>query len=301
MNLQLNNVALFLNHSPEVEETSVQPVSLPIDAIQTRPSQPRRYFSPQAHQELVDSIRQHGILQPILVRPLDGGTYELVAGERRYRAAIDAGLTNIPVLIKQLSDGEASELTLIENLQRENLNPLEEAEGILELLSIALEKPISDVPKILYRMQNEAVGKVTQNVLSSEEANKIKEVFRRVGTISWESFIPSRLSLLSLPNDILAALREGKIEYTKAVALAKIKDDNSRRDFLLRAIEEKWTLSQIKEKIKSLSTKEEETINPQQRIKSFAAKLKKSKSLADQKVWKKIEGYLSKIESLIED
>ena len=88
-------------------------------------------FEPQALEELASSIREHGVLQPILVRPLAGGRYELVAGERRWRAAKLAGLKEMPALVR--SDNDAREVAIIENLQRENLNPIEEAEALLAL------------------------------------------------------------------------------------------------------------------------------------------------------------------------
>jgi ParB family chromosome partitioning protein len=121
--------------------------------------QPRRYFDEAAMQELVASVEQHGILQPLLVRPLAGDGYEIVAGERRFRAAEKVRLRDVPVIVRSMSDAEALQYALLENLQRENLNPVEETEGILQLLALYLDKPTSDVTSILYRMNNEAVKK----------------------------------------------------------------------------------------------------------------------------------------------
>ena len=127
---KLKNVALFA----ESESESV-PSTLPLDKITLPQTQPRRYFDPQAMQSLVESIKSEGILQPLLVRPV-GKKYEVVAGERRYRAALEAGLTEVPATIREMTDGQAVQYALVENLQREDLNPVEEAEGILSLLSI---------------------------------------------------------------------------------------------------------------------------------------------------------------------
>ncbi|MHC5756082.1 MAG: ParB/RepB/Spo0J family partition protein, partial [Nostoc sp.] len=99
-------------------------------------------------------VKQHGILQPLLVRPLGGGKYELVAGERRYRAAQSAELEVVPVVVRELSDDQAFQLALIENLQREDLNPVEETEGILHLLAIRLHCDVEAVKSLLYRMKN---------------------------------------------------------------------------------------------------------------------------------------------------
>lgn len=106
---------------------------LPIDRIAPNSEQPRKIFDEAALQELADSIRHEGVLQPLLVRPLAGGNYEIVAGERRWRASQIAGLREVPVIIKDLNDEQALAIALIENLQREDLNPMEEALGYKEL------------------------------------------------------------------------------------------------------------------------------------------------------------------------
>ena len=107
--------------------------TLPISEIVPNRDQPRKTFDEAALAELAQSIEQHGILQPLLVRPMPSGNYQLVAGERRWRAAMMCKLTEVPVVIKELSDNEAMELAIIENLQREDLNPIEEAEGLQAL------------------------------------------------------------------------------------------------------------------------------------------------------------------------
>jgi ParB family transcriptional regulator, chromosome partitioning protein len=104
-----------------------------LTSIVPSPLQPRKNFSPEALQELIDSIRQHGIIQPLIVRRLNGGTHELIAGERRWRAAQEVGLSEVPVIVRSASDLEVLELSLIENLQRTDLNPIEEAHGYARL------------------------------------------------------------------------------------------------------------------------------------------------------------------------
>ncbi len=123
--------ALLAENSVEDEAKTV---TLRIADIEPNRAQPRKQFDEQALAELADSIAQHGVLQPLLVRPLTDGTYQLVAGERRWRASRMAGLTEVPVVIRELSDQEAAELALIENLQREDLNPMEEALGFKTLM-----------------------------------------------------------------------------------------------------------------------------------------------------------------------
>lgn len=127
---------------------------VPTQDIKMPSQQPRRYFDPHKQEQLVESIREHGILEPLLVRPLPDQHYELVAGERRYRAAVALKLEEIPVVIKQLSDREALQLTLVENLQREDLNPVEETEGILQLLALHLNSTMEGSRQLLYQMKN---------------------------------------------------------------------------------------------------------------------------------------------------
>jgi ParB family chromosome partitioning protein len=109
-------------------------VVLPVASILPNPDQPRRHFDQEALAELTASIRQHGVLQPILVRPIDGASHQIIAGERRWRAAQAAGLHEMPVIIRPLSDGAVAEIALIENIQRSDLNAIEEARGYQRLI-----------------------------------------------------------------------------------------------------------------------------------------------------------------------
>lgn len=115
-------------------EDGVTTVTLPLDEIVPNRDQPRKQFDEAALADLSDSIAQHGVLQPLLVRPMPDGSYQLVAGERRWRASRMAGLSEVPVVIRDMNEQEAAELALIENLQREDLNPMEEAIGYRTLM-----------------------------------------------------------------------------------------------------------------------------------------------------------------------
>lgn len=140
--------ALFADNS--VEESSQTPVKLKIMEIEPNREQPRKIFDEAALGELADSIAKHGVIQPLLVRPIKDGGYQLVAGERRWRASRMAGLTEVPVVIKELNDSETVELAMVENLQREDLNPLEEALGykyMMEKLSITQDEAAQKVGK----------------------------------------------------------------------------------------------------------------------------------------------------------
>ncbi|HEY9631568.1 MAG TPA: ParB/RepB/Spo0J family partition protein [Coleofasciculaceae cyanobacterium] len=278
--------------------------SLPVESITLPASQPRRYFDPEKLRQLTESVRQHGILEPILVRPFKKeGLYELVAGERRFRAAQEVGLSSVPVTIRELSDEEALQLALVENLQREDLNPVEETEGILQLLSLRLNIPPIDVPPFLYKMRNEALGTVNQNVLINSEAQLVQAVFTEVGTITWESFVTSRLPLLRLPPEILESLQSGKIAYTKAQAIARVKDDGYRKKLLEEAIAQDLSLSQIKDKVAVLKfPKANGETQPPLRIQidDVLRQAKRSKVWDDPKKQRRLEKLLVDLKTLID-
>ncbi|MBE6773307.1 MAG: ParB/RepB/Spo0J family partition protein [Ruminococcaceae bacterium] len=123
--------ALFLDNSTTDGD---KPLRLPITEIEPNRDQPRKHFDDEALQELCDSIKIHGVIQPLVVRPISDGGYQLIAGERRWRASRMAGLTEVPVVIREMAENETMEIALIENLQREDLNPIEEAEGFRVLM-----------------------------------------------------------------------------------------------------------------------------------------------------------------------
>jgi ParB family chromosome partitioning protein len=240
-----------------LEEMEGKPVqaggkTLPLEVLVPSP-QPRKRF--ENLEALAESIREKGVLQPLLVRPLGDGRYAIVAGERRYRAARMAGLSEVPVRVVELSEKEARLLALVENLQREDLNPYEETVGVLALLSEDLGKPVEEVVGLLHRMQNEKRGKATQNVLGSPEARRVEEVFKALGRMTWESFVQARLPLLSLPEDLKAALEEGAIPYTAALELKKVKDEASRK-VLLEEARAGLSLRELRARVREVLRKE---------------------------------------------
>ncbi|GFE72203.1 ParB/RepB/Spo0J family partition protein [Chroococcus sp. FPU101] len=305
-NLKLNNVALFLDaeaySNVEYRESPTQ--LIPLGKISLPSSQPRKYFDPPTQQKLTESIRQHGILQPLIVRPIAQG-YELVVGERRYRSATELALFEVPALVKSLSDQEALSLALIENLQREDLNAFEETQSILQLLALTLEKEEEEVKSLFYRMNNEAKGLANQNVLVSEEMKSVIEVFKAIGTMTWESFVSSRLPLLKLPSDLLNELKRGQIAYTKAMAIAKISDEEKRKEILAMAIAQDWSHRQITEKVKewqaSITKTPKTNITPNQRVSQLANKLKTQNWRERPELWKQLEKKLATLEKWLDE
>ncbi len=173
------------------EETSRDLTTIPLDSLEPNPDQPRKEFDPEAIHELADSIRSKGILQPILVEQIEEGRYRIVAGERRYRASLEAGIKVVPVLVRSFTVEERLEIALIENIQRRDLNPLEEARAIRSLI--------------------ESAG------INQEEAA------RRLGMK--RSSVANVLRLLRLPEQVSQALVSQEISAGHARALLAIKDD----------------------------------------------------------------------------
>ncbi len=160
-----------------------------IDDLQVSPYQPRKYFDPEALAELASSVAQKGILQPLLVRPIEDG-YEIVAGERRFQAAKQAGLQSVPVLVRELDNQETLEIAIIENLQREDLNPVEEAKAFKQLMGFGMNQ------------------------------EKVAEVVGKS-----RSAVANTLRLLNLPDSALDALDKGDISAGHARAILSLPEE----------------------------------------------------------------------------
>jgi ParB family chromosome partitioning protein len=178
--------------------------TLPISKLRPNPDQPRRTFSPESLEELASSLRTHGLIQPIVAEEASNGTYVIVAGERRYRAAQIAGLLELPVLVRSFSPEKRLEIALIENVQREDLNPVEEAEAYRTLMAMGgrSQEEVADV-----------VGKSRSSV-----ANSVR--------------------LLRLPEVVLSSLRDGSISPGHAKALLTVVDPSRRERLFARMIAE---------------------------------------------------------------
>lgn len=208
---------LFEDNSSDVQVKK----TLRLSEMEPNRGQPRKYFDDAAISALADSIREHGVLQPLLVRPLPMGGYQIVAGERRWRAARMLGLDEVPVNIKEISDIETMQIAIIENLQRENLNPVEEANGFSELI----EK---------YGMTQDQVAKMVGKSRSAV-ANSIR--------------------LLALPERVLKMLENGDLSVGHAKALLGFEDEEMLLAIANRASEGGMTVRQV-EKLAQKSTEE---------------------------------------------
>ncbi len=238
-----------------VENTSIATIGqwLDIEKIQLPQRQPRRSFNRERLEELTASIEEYGILEPLIVRPLNDHLYELVTGERRYRAAKKAGKEQIPVIVRDIDEQQAFELALLENMQRDDLNAIDETEGMLALICQTLE--ISSNQEVI-QLLNKAANAQRRNQPLTDNVKRqidiIDDLFMKIGRLNRESFRTNRLPLLNLPDDVLQVLRQGQLDYTKAKAIAKLESEIDRRNLMELAIIHQLTLREIKEKIQEI-------------------------------------------------
>jgi len=296
---ETDTLAKAFVYGDRVEETpKLDSGKLPLKDLEPALQQPRRYFDVEKINRLVESIREHGILEPLIVRPRKNGKYEIVAGERRYKAALILGLSDVPVVIREFNDQEALQVALIENLQREDLNPVEETESILELLALKISGGTQDVISILHKT-NHAKNRgqeLEENVFL--QLQTIESVFKEIGRFSAESFRTSRLPLLNLPEEVLIALRQGKIEFTKARAIARVKNETQRNELLNTAIIENLSLSQIRERVAALTEKSSPSDSLKTRFINTYKEIKNSEIWNDPQKQKDLEKILESLEKL---
>ena len=212
---------------PEQEGVS----KLPLSKVQPNVNQPRKNFEPESLDDLTDSIRKHGLIQPICVRLLSSGYYQIISGERRWRAAKNAGLEEIPVVIIEADDRKVMELSLIENLQREDLNAMEEAQGYLTLMQE-------------FGMTQEAV---------SREVGKSR------------SAVANAVRLLSLPEDLRELVEQDKLTAGHARAVLSVPSDEARHALAEKIMSDGLSVRQAEELAKKLSGRPEEPVKKAER------------------------------------
>ena len=210
-------------------------VELNINELEPNRGQPRKEFSEEAMRELADSIAQHGVLQPLLVRPLLSGGYQIVAGERRWRASRMAGLATVPALIRELTDSEVMQIALIENLQREDLKPLEEAQG--------------------YQALMEEFG-FTQD-----------EISKSVGKS--RPAVTNALRLLNLPEAVRGMLARGDLSAGHARTLLSFKDGAAMLAAAKRVVAEGLSVRELEKMAKKANAEKPEAVRSTRRIRYY--------------------------------
>ncbi|MCI8777208.1 MAG: ParB/RepB/Spo0J family partition protein [Oscillospiraceae bacterium] len=212
---------------------TISSMTVRLSEIEPNRDQPRKVFNEESITSLAESIKEHGMLQPILVRPFGSG-YQIIAGERRWRAARMLGLSEVPVQIREMNDQQAMQIALIENLQRENLNPVEEAEGYKDLCD-------------RFNMSHEDIAKAVGRSRSS---------------------VSNAVRLLSLPDEILSMLSEGDISTGHAKALLSFEDEVKMIQAARKAAEGKLNVRAL-EKLAKEQDKNEENYIKNNRIDSY--------------------------------
>ena len=235
--------ALFGGTLPPEEEATLR--TLPIQKVEPSGNQPRESFDGEKLEALSDSIRLHGVLQPITVRRLDGERYQIIAGERRWRAARQAGLSEIPARIVEADDREAMVLALVENLQREDLNPVEQAKGFRRLLEE-------------YGLTQEAAAE-------------------RVGTS--RPALTNALRLLALPEAVLAMLEDGRLSAGHGRALLALGEEGKILSAAELTMKQGLSVRQTEELVKKLSARVPEKGKPEKDIYARALEEKLTRSL----------------------
>jgi ParB family chromosome partitioning protein len=249
----------ILSVSKEAEREREQELrELPIELIVANAKQPRRRFDEDALQSLADSLGARGILQPVLVRPVAGGTYELVAGERRWRAAQIAGLERIPALVRSRDDAEAIELALIENMAREDLSPIEEAHACAALV--------------------EELG------LTREE------VGRRVGRS--RVAVSNLLRLLDLPDEVVELLQDGALSEGHGRALLLAEDHGARARLAREAVQEGWSVRTVEARARTENATADSDATQSSRRKRMTGALHPDQAAAAREIAEALEGAL---------
>jgi len=192
---------------------------VPVAMVLPNPNQPRRRFDPESISALADSLREAGVIQPLIVRPLGDGRYELIAGERRWRAAQEAGLETVPVLVRDEEESQRLQMALIENVAREQLNPVEEARACAMLI--------------------EDLG------LTKEELG------RRLGRS--RAALSNLIRILDLPDDVLELLETGELSEGHGRALLIAKEVEQRRRLARQAVEEGWSVRETERRARELA------------------------------------------------
>ena len=227
-----------------VPESAQAVTSLPLQKVEPNPNQPRHRFDEEELQALADSISEHGILQPLAVRKMDGGFYQIIAGERRWRAARLAGLQEVPVVVVEADDKTVMELALIENLQRQDLNPMEEAEG--------------------YRVLTEEYG------LTQEEAAA------RVGKS--RPAVANALRLLALPDEVRELVEKGELSAGHARAILSLPTKAKQKTAAQRILALRLSVRQAEAMCKRLAAEEKKPEPPKHTGVDYVAECEKALS-----------------------
>ncbi|MFK8185432.1 MAG: ParB/RepB/Spo0J family partition protein [Phormidesmis sp.] len=276
-----------------------------INKIVKSPLQPRQFFDQSSIDSLSDAFKKHGFRGALNVRPLDKNTYELVAGERRWRAAQQANLKTVRCIVDDYTDEQALEFALMENLQRENLSKLEETEGILKFIEVKLGIERDRAVNIV-RTEGHSDKSARSYVAPSDEIKQIEELLS-LFDIGLQTFRTKHLRTLALPDDLKQAHLNQGLSYSSAIELSKVKDDQERCDLLADVLQEDLSFRATKERVREVLSPDKKSDQSQsldiaKRFTVIARQVKKTPSLLGKSQnRKRIEKLLKELESLISE
>ncbi|MGN0779849.1 MAG: ParB/RepB/Spo0J family partition protein [Aristaeellaceae bacterium] len=230
---------------PEMEESSGAGQEIAIGDIDPNPDQPRRVFPEESLAQLAQSIRDMGVLQPLLVTPQSGGRYQIVAGERRWRAARQAGLETVPCIVRDMDVIQQMEIALIENLQREDLNPIDTAMGIRALM--------------------QQCGYTQETVAARLSKSR--------------PAVANLLRLLTLPETVVEQVRSGQLSAGHARVLVTLESDSVKVELAQKAIQNGWSVRQLEQLVAAMKQQAEQPMKPQPKPRALPAELSELESL----------------------
>ncbi|WP_256566055.1 ParB/RepB/Spo0J family partition protein [Deinococcus sp. QL22] len=282
--------ALVANLSP-VDAPTEPATSLPLERLRAGAFQARRTFDEASLTDLAQSLKTQGVLQPLLVRPGPPGIgtdFEIVAGERRWRAAQLAGLTSVPVIIRELTDDEALDAGAVENLQREDLNVIDEIDLVVKLVARHLGLSAAEVPVRLNVLANRPQE-------DPETVTRLENLFAGLGRESWKSFTKNKVRILRWPAPILQAMRERGLGYTVAgvVAAAPAEHQAALLKFALDGV----TKTQLRERV--LSFRKDKPVDHTQKV-VRALQNRKALSALDEQQRQRVSELLQELNQLFD-
>ena len=326
----LSSITQSLERHAEQRGEQLRIFEIPLDKLATAPWNARRHFDVEAVERLGRDLEVNGQIHPILVRQ-KGDLYEIVVGERRFRAAKAVGWINLKAQETMVGDKEAQRISLAENLGREDLNPFEETLGYMQLLLLELKNSkvleftgdesedeilrLAQLLRDFYRdveaTRNNVIPETEERVYEKTGAlgpvfkQILEDVFNASSRMSWLSFVKNRLPLLELPQDVRSALQEGHLEYTKARVISRLEDETFRRELLAETTEEGLSLAIIRKRVKAhqVQVKPDGQATRERlvtRTRRVSDAFKSSPTLEHKMKLKKAERLLTELEQLLE-
>ena len=294
----------FINKQGEPAWKDSPILEVKLERILLPSFQIRLYYDRAKIEQIKATIRAFGIRQPLLLRPHPEteGFYELVAGSQRRLSAQELDFSYVPAKVDEVDNLTALKIALLENNARSDPNPYEKARGTLRLLELSLNKTSEEAIQLLIALFNSENRDTDNNIIiNSQEHQIILQIFDEQGT-SWKSFVTNYLPLFKLPEKVKQVLEQGQLEYTKALKIAKVKNEEEREQLLMQALSEGLSLREISSRIAELQPqqKKKESVILRDRARTALKKATSPQLMKNPQVFNKIKKITTQLENLIE-